>query len=454
MPATPQTEAPVPSRWNESRWNPRRGLTPWSRKRMIWTIVVTAALTALVIVLSLNFVTPSKQLERRIEHRYGVSDPQFRREMGVMLGPSILPGNHVVALNNGSEIFPAMLQAIAGARKTITFETYIYWEGEIGKRFADALSERARAGVQVNVTIDWVGSASMDPALIDEMKTAGVHVERYRPLHWYNLARMNNRTHRKLLVVDGTVGFTGGVGIGDPWQGNAQDPDHWRDMHFRIEGPVVAQMQAAFNDNWTKTTGTIVNGADYFPPLHKAGDMDAHLFISSPAGGSESMHLMYLMAIAAAEHSLDLDAAYFIPDDLITQALVAARHRGVHIRIVMPGRNTDSDAARMASKAGWGPLLLAGVEMYEYEPTMFHVKMLIVDRELVSVGSTNFDLRSFQLNDEASLNVYDHDFAERMTQVFEADLAKCRRYTYESWKHRPWTEKFAETFIRPLPSQL
>jgi cardiolipin synthase len=200
----------------------------------------------------------------------------------------------------------------------------------------------------------------MDPALIDEMKTAGVHVERYRPLHWSNLARMNNRTHRKLLVVDGTVGFTGGVGIGDPWQGHAQDPDHWRDMHFRIEGPVVAQMQAAFNDNWTKTTGTIVNGADYFPPLHKAGDMDAHLFISSPAGGSESMHLMYLMAIAAAEHSLDLDAAYFIPDDLITQALVAARHRGVHIRIVMPGRNTDSDAARMASKASWGPLLLAG----------------------------------------------------------------------------------------------
>jgi cardiolipin synthase len=421
---------------------------------MIWTIVITALLTTLAVVIALNFVTPSKQLERKIEHRYAVSDPQFRREMGVLLGPSILPGNHVTDLENGDEIFPAMLAAIRGAKKTITFETYIYWSGEVGRKFADALSERARSGVKVNVTIDWVGSVSMDEVQLKEMEDAGVQVQRYRPLHWYNLARMNNRTHRKLLVVDGTVGFTGGVGIGDPWQGRAQDPDHWRDMHFRVEGPAVAQFQAAFNDNWIKTSGQILNGSDYFPPQQRAGDMDAHLFISSPAGGAESMHLMYLMAIAAAEHSIDLDAAYFIPDELITKALVAARHRGVRIRVVTPGKNTDSDAARMASKAGWGPLLMAGVEIYEYEPTMFHNKMLIVDRELVSVGSTNFDLRSFQLNDEASLNVYDKAFAERMTKVFEDDLVPTKRYTYESWKRRPWKEKFAEKFIVPLKSQL
>ncbi|MCJ0824631.1 phospholipase D-like domain-containing protein [Luteimonas sp. 50] len=421
---------------------------------MIWTIVITALLTTLVVVISLNFATPTKQLERKIEHRYAVSDPQFRREMGVMLGPSILPGNHVTDLENGDEIFPAMLDAIHGAQHTITFETYIYWSGRVGKQFADALSDRARHGVKVNVTIDWVGSVSMDEAQLKEMEDAGVHVERYRPLHWYNLARMNNRTHRKLLVVDGTVGFTGGVGIGDPWQGRAQDPDHWRDMHFRIEGPVVAQMQAAFNDNWIKTTGRILNGAEYFPPLQRTGDMDAHLFISSPAGGAESMHLMYLMSIAAAQHSIDLDAAYFIPDELITKALVAARHRGVRIRVVTPGKNTDSDAARMASKAGWGPLLLAGVEIYEYEPTMFHNKLLIVDRELVSVGSTNFDLRSFRLNDEASLNVYDHAFAERMTKVFEDDLIPTKRYTYETWKKRPLKEKLFEKFILPIKSQL
>ena len=421
----------------------------------MWTtILVTVALTGLAVVVALNFATPSKKLERKIEHRYATADAQFKREMSVMLGPSILPGNRITDLQNGAEIFPSMLEAIAGAEETITFETYIYWEGEIGRRFAAALSERSRAGVEVNVTIDWAGSVSMEDALLEQMEEAGVRVHRYRPLHWYNLGRMNNRTHRKLLVVDGRIGFTGGVGIGDPWMGHAQDEDHWRDMHFRIEGPVVAQVQSAFNDNWIKTTGEILNGPGYFPPLEAAGDMPAHMFISSPAGGSESMHLMYLLAIAAAEETIDIAAAYFIPDDLITNALIAARHRGVRIRVLMPGDKTDSDAARLASKSGWGPLLLAGVEMYEYQPTMFHNKMVIIDREMVSVGSTNFDLRSFRLNDEASLNVYHHGFAERMTGVFEADLEKAEAYDYAKWESRSWTEKFAETFILPIRSQL
>jgi cardiolipin synthase len=427
---------------------------PWNRKRMLWTIAITAVATLLVVVLSLNFATPEKKLERKIEHRYAVSDPQFRREMGVMLGPAILPGNRVTDLENGDRIFPAMLEAIRGARQTITFETYIYWSGKVGQEFADALSERARAGVAVNVTIDWVGSITMDERQLKEMQDAGVHVERYRPLHWYTLGRMNNRTHRKLLVVDGRIGFTGGVGIGDPWLGHAQDPEHWRDVHFRVEGPVVAQFQSAFNDNWIKTTGEVLNGEPYFPPLERAGEMDAHMFISSPAGGSESMHLMYLMAIAASERSIDLEAAYFIPDELITKALVAARHRGVRIRVLVPGKNTDSDAARFASKESWGPLLLAGVGIWEYEPTMFHNKVLIVDGELVSVGSTNFDLRSFRLNDEASLNVYDRDFAARMTQVFEGDLKLAKAYTHETWARRPLKEKLVEKFVLPIKSQL
>src|SRR5690606_21527827 len=227
------------------------------------------------------------------------------------------------------------------------------------------------------------------------MEDAGVELERYRPLHWYNLGRMNNRTHRKLLVVDGRIGFTGGVGIADQWNGDAQDPEHWRDMHFRIEGPAVAQIQAAFNDNWIKTTGEVLNGPEYFPPLQSVGDMDAHLFIASPAGGSESMHLMYLMAIAASEKSIDLVAAYFVPDELIMNALLAARKRGVKVRVLMPGKHIDSDAVRMASKATWGPLLRNDVEIYEYQPTMIHTKLLIIDQELVSVGSTNFDIRSF-----------------------------------------------------------
>ena len=421
---------------------------------MSWTIAITVLATLLIAALAMNFKTPEKTLERKIEHRYAVSDPQFRREMGVLLGPGIVPGNTVTDLENGDEIFPSMLEAIRGARKTITFETYIYWSGDIGQRFADALAERARNGVAVKVMLDWAGSIKMDDALLEQIKAAGVEVHQYRPLKWYNLGRLNNRTHRKLLVVDGRVGFTGGVGIADQWEGHAEDPDHWRDLHFRIEGPVVAQFQAAFNDNWIKTTGVVLNGADYFPPLARMGDMDAHMFVASPAGGSESMHLMYLMAIAAAERTIDLEAAYFVPDPLMIQALQAARHRGVRVRVIVPGKHIDSDTVRLASKAHWGELLLAGVEIHEYQPTMMHNKLLIVDGLMTSVGSTNFDIRSFRLNDEASLNVYDAAFAQRMTEVFEADLKPTVRYDYTMWKDRPLRQKLFEKFILPIKSQL
>lgn len=421
---------------------------------MAWTIFITALVTLLAVTLAMNFKTSEKTLERKIEHRYAVADPQFRREMGVLLGPGIIPGNRVTDLQNGDQIFPAMLEAIRGATKTITFETYIYWSGDIGAKFADALAERARAGVKVKVMVDWVGSIKMDDDLLQRMQDAGVEIHKYRPLKWYNLGRLNNRTHRKLLVIDGRIGFTGGVGIADQWEGHAQDTDHWRDLHFRIEGPVVAQVQSAFNDNWIKTTGVVLNGADYFPPLESVGTADAHMFVASPAGGSESMHLMYLMAIAAAERTIDLEAAYFVPDPLMIQALQAARHRGVRVRVIVPGKHIDSDTVRLASKAHWGELLLAGVEIHEYQPTMMHNKLLVVDGLMTSVGSTNFDIRSFRLNDEASLNVYDAEFAARMTEVFEADLKPTVLYTHQMWKDRPLREKLAEKFILPIKSQL
>lgn len=420
---------------------------------MTW-IIVTILLTLLFAALAMNFSTPEKQLKRQVTHQHAVSDPQFRREMSVLLGPSLLPGNHVEALQNGDEIFPAMLKAINGASRSITFETYIYWSGEIGKSFAQALSDRARNGVKVHMIIDWAGSFKMDAEMLDAMKAAGVRIEQYRPLRWYNISRMNNRTHRKLLVVDGAVGFTGGVGVADQWTGNAQDPAHWRETHFRVTGPVVAQMQAAFNDNWIKTTGQVLNGPDYFPALAPVGDVDAHLFIASPRGGSESMHLMYLMSIAAAQHSIDLAASYFVPDALIIESLIEARERGVRVRVLVPGEHIDSQTVRLASRSSWGPLLLAGVEIYEYRPTMLHVKCLVVDEELVSVGSTNFDIRSFRLNDEASLNIYDHAFAQQMTHAFESDLLQARRYTHALWEKRPWREKFFEKVVNPIRSQL
>lgn len=421
---------------------------------MAWTIVLAVVLSVLGVVLFMNFATPEKKLERKIEHRYNLDDPQFERELSVLLGPSISKNNHVQALENGDEIFPSMLEAIRSAQHTITFETYIYWSGHIGQEFVDALSERARAGVQVRVMLDWVGSIKMDDAMLEQLKKSGASVQQYRPLRWYNLSRMNNRTHRKLLVIDGQVAFTGGVGVADQWEGNAQDADHWRDLHFRFEGPVVAQAQAAFNDNWIKTTGEVLNGPKYFPELKPAGEMDAQLFIASPAGGSESMHLMYLMSIAAAERNIDLEAAYFVPDELIIKALQAARKRGVRIRVILPGKHIDSDSVRLASKAHWGELLKEGIEIYEYQPTMMHNKLLIVDGLLVSVGSTNFDVRSFRLNDEASLNIYNANFAAHMTQIFEKDLKSSIQYTYEMWEKRPLKEKLFEKFVLPFKSQL
>ena len=424
------------------------------KKRRLKIIIATIILTVLAVAVVANFSRPEKKVEHTIAHKYQIEDPQFRREMGVLLGPGITEGNAVDAYNNGDEIFPPMLEAIRSAEKTINFETYIYWSGEIGQQFADALAERAKSGVRVNIIIDWVGGMKMDESQLKEMQDAGAHIQWFRPLRWYNLSRLNNRTHRKLLIVDGKVGFTGGVGIADVWQGHAEDPDHWRDMHFRVRGPVVAQMQAAFNDNWIKTTGEVLNGEAYFPRLEKVGNMDAHLFIASPSGGSESMHLFYLMSIAAANKSIDMHASYFVPDELTEKALLSALRRGVKVRVLVPGEHIDSETVRFASKKLWGTLLAQGAEVYEYKPTMMHVKMLIVDDLLVSVGSTNFDQRSFSLNEEASLNIYDADFAHAMTQIFERDMKLCKQYDHAMWERRPWKQKFMESVVMPLRSQL
>ncbi len=417
---------------------------------IIWAVVATLAVVFLV----LNLLPSEKKIKKHIQPLYAVSDPQFLRSMGSLLGPAIVDGNRVVTLLNGDRIFPAMLEAIRSATKTITFETYIYWSGEVGEQFSEALSERARAGVKVHVLLDWVGSGKMKDEYIDKMKSAGVEVEKYHPLHWYNLSRINNRTHRKILVVDGRVGFTGGVGIADKWTGNAQDPDHWRDTHFRLEGPAVAQMQAAFMDNWMKTQSEVLHGEEYFPALSPVGKALAQVFKSSPREGSESVRLMYLLSIASARHRVLIANSYFVPDDLAVETLVRAKQRGVDVEVIVPGTKIDSELTRKASRSRWGALLEAGIEIYEYQPTMYHCKVMVVDDLWVSVGSTNFDNRSFRLNDEENLNVYDADFAREQTRDFEADRQKARRITYADWKARPLSEKILEHTAGLLRGQL
>jgi cardiolipin synthase len=418
------------------------------------TIILTAGITLFLSVFLRNLTTGERKIDREIESLHGVEDEQFQREVGHLLGPPILAGNRVDTLINGKEIFPAMLDAIRGAERTIVFETFIYWKGDIARELTEAIAERARAGVRVHMLLDWLGSKKMDEALIQEMKDAGAEIERYHPIRWYNLDRINNRTHRKLLVVDGRIGFTGGVGIADEWLGNAEDPDHWRDNHYRVEGPVVAQMQAAFTDNWMKTRSRVLHGDNYFPPLEEAGQCHAQMFRSSRSEGSESARLLFLFSMAAARRTLYIGSAYFVPDDLAVQTLIDAKERGVQVEILIPGRHIDTKVTRRASRSRWGKLLEAGIEIWEYQPTMFHCKLMVVDECWTSVGSTNFDNRSFRLNDEANLNVLDRSFAERQIEIFQRDKKRAKLITLEEWRRRPFSEKVIEHAAGLLRSQL
>ncbi|MBL8115027.1 MAG: cardiolipin synthase B, partial [Acidobacteria bacterium] len=283
----------------------------------------------------------------------------------------------------------------------------------------------------------------------------GVSIHKYHPPRFYNLSRMNNRTHRKLLIVDGRVGFTGGVGIADKWNGNARTKEEWRDSHYRVEGPVVAQMQSAFLDNWIEGTGRVLHGDAYFPEQTASAEgARAQMFKSAPGEGSESVRLMYLLSISSARKSIRIAASYFVPDDLAVEMLVAARKRGVRVEVIVPGKEIDTELVRKASRSRWGDLLEAGVEILEFEPTMYHCKVMIVDDLWVSVGSTNFDNRSFRLNDEANLNVLDEAFALKQSAIFEEDRSRARLITFAEWKNRPRGERMAEWTAGLLRHQL
>jgi len=435
---------------------------PFARRWRIFGVDTPVAVIAIIVMVTLVALTvwgiifsrAPQVITQHIEHRYDVASPQFVRSMGVLLGPALEPGNRVDTLVNGEQIFPAMLEAIRSAKRSITFESYIYWKGEVGKRFADALAERARKGVKVHVLLDWAGSHKMDQDTLNEMGRAGAVVVKYHRPQWFTYSHLNHRTHRKLLIVDGTMGFTGGVGIADEWDGHAQDPEHWRDTHFRVEGPVVAEMQGAFSDNWTQATGQVLHGDDYFPALASAGGMPAQMFKSSIEGGAESMQLMYLLSIAAAKSSIDISMAYFMPDDLTMDHIVDALKRGVRVRVILPGDQNDSFLVRAASRSKYGRILRAGGEIYEYQPTMFHCKVLVVDGRWVSVGSTNFDSRSFRLNDEANLNIYEESFAKRQLAQFEADLSKARRIALADWEARPLWKKAMDHTVAFFGPQL
>ncbi len=397
----------------------------------------------LVVILS-NFVPNEKKVREVPPCECSVEEPHFARSLSLLLSAHLLGGNRITELRNGAQTFPAMLAAIRGAEKTITFENFIYWQGKVGHEFADALIQCARRGVKVHVLLDFVGTSRMKRAAIKALRDAGCQIVIFHAPTWYHLARFNNRTHRKLLIVDGKVGFTGGVGIGDEWQGDAEDENHWRDTHFKIEGPVVGQMQALFMVNWIRAHATCEHSPDYFPELPAVGDQHAHMFNSSPEDGSENARLMFLHSFSAARSHVLLQQAYFVPDKRVIEELVKTRKRGVRVEIMVPGHRIDTPLVRRASRALWGPLLEAGVKLWEFEPTNLHCKIMTVDGCWSSVGSTNFDFRAFRWNDEANLNVHDRSFAQRLEQTFENDRKRCTQITFESWRSRPWTTKLAD----------
>ena len=374
-----------------------------------------------------------------------VREPSFLRAAESVTGAPVSYGNDADLLINGDEIFPAYLGAIREAEETVNLLTYAYWRGDIAIEVAETLCEKTSAGVECNVILDAVGAARMDRGLVKKMREAGVQVCFFRPPKPYAVKRLQHRTHRKLLILDGTTGFTGGVGIAEEWTGNAQDPDHWRDTHVRVRGPVVRGLQGAFGENWLECTGDVLAGDRYLPYIDELEDGGPMQVMRSSAtiGDTNAEALVYL-ALAAAKESIELTSAYFVPRPAFTDALVEAAERGVRLRILVPGSHIDKEFVRTAGRAAYDELIAAGIEIYEYCPTMLHAKTLVVDGTWSCVGSVNFDNRSFQLHDEVALGVQSERFAGRLHDVFERDLESSERIEPEAWAERPVTQRARE----------
>ncbi|HEV2058665.1 MAG TPA: phospholipase D-like domain-containing protein [Solirubrobacteraceae bacterium] len=376
------------------------------------------------------------------------SDEFLRATEAITMAP-IAHGNDVELLINGDEIFPAMLETMANAKRSLNFLSYLYWSGDIAGEIGAGLCRSAQSGVEVNVLLDAVGSAKMDRQLVRDMDEAGVTFAYFRPPKPYAIRRVNNRTHRKLLIADGEVGMTGGVGIADQWTGNAQDPDHWRDTHVRVRGPIVRGLQGAFAENWLEATGDVLVGPAYLPQLEPVIDNGAMQVVRSTAEvGDTNVEALYFLAIACARKTLHLTSAYFAPRPAFIEALSDAAQRGVDVRVLVPGAYTDKDFVRKAGHSVYEELLEGGVRIYEFCPTMIHAKTLTIDGAWSSVGSVNFDNRSFQLQDEVTLCISSPEFARKLDEQFERDLERSAEIELHRWNGRPLRARASEAIVR------
>ena len=388
-----------------------------------------------------------------------VGEATFFRTIEAHTDAPVTGGNRIDVLLNGDETFPVMLAEIRKAKSTITFAQYLYQDGSIARDLAIAFAERCRAGVKAEILLDHHGSSGAPADIIATMKDAGCNVQYFRQIDAdgiifpWKLLRYNYRSHRRVLVIDGRIGFTGGYGISEAWTGNGRKPEHWRDTNARIEGPVVKFLQAAFAESWLETTGIAIGGDGYFPHLESSGNLTAQIVKSSPTGGSFQNYMLFLLSIHSAKKSVLITNPYFIPDEVMTDALLKARKRGVRVIVLLPGK-IDSQFTYTASRSHYGKLLLGGVQVFEYQVALMHAKTIVVDGVWAMIGSTNFDNRSFALNQEINVTVFDQGTAQSLERIFNDDLKYSKEITYEAWQSRSIFERLFDFFSFPIRDQL
>ena len=432
------------SHWLNDRW--------WRLAIGEW-IALTLAFLALVVIFCLFFIR-RHTISYHIEHSFSVSDPEFIGSALALSDPVLVAGNRIELLQNGDEYFPAMLAAIRAAQKTVNFEAYIVYSDDVGRQFRDALIERAQAGIEVRVLLDGIGSGwKLKNSDVRMLQKAGCKFAYYHPTHSWRVDRTNRRSHRRILVVDGKVGFTGAVGFAAQWSGHAQDPKHWRDVQVRVEGPLVAKLQAAFQEHWIKTFGEGLSGAGQFPALSSAGDLKAQVVLSR-SFSMAPIPLLEAVAFASAEKRIWITNAYCTVTDDQVDLLVKAVKRHVDVQLILPGKNDDQPMTKSAGRAAYGRMLEGGVKIFEYQPTMIHEKSMVIDGMFSLVGSSNLDARSSEINEELDIAVYDREFGREMERVFENDRAQSKEYTLEEFQKRSLWERTTEWLMLPFRSQL
>jgi cardiolipin synthase len=389
-----------------------------------------------------------------LDHEFAVDSDDFVHAVAGASGVRFLEGNTVELLNNGDAFYPRMLQTIADARVSITMEAYIYWRGTVGLSFAEAFVARRRAGVTVKILLDAVGSVNLGAEILDTLEAGGCQVAWFNPIHWFALDRLNNRTHRKSLIVDGRVAFTGGAGIADQWLGNAEGAGQWRDMQIRVEGPAVVPLQTGFAYNWQRSTGELLSGSRYYPPIDACGPLAVQTLMSSPNTGGSNVRTMYYLSIVCARTSILIANPYFVPDPVALDTLIEAKQRGVDVRIMVSGVRNDNWLARHNSVRLFGRLLAAGIEILEYNRTMLHHKTMVVDDVWVTIGTANFDNRSFAHNEESNVCVFDRGLAAQLQHTFREDVSACARVELDTWRHRGIWDRLQEVAASFLQEQV